>query len=539
MKHIRKLILCTLVATTIVTGCNTDELQELNLNPQALDKIDLNFLFTSAQLGAASAGSSGDNRYIDWRTNIGMCAHAIQQLANAGGGIAPGDKYEDNFETAEAPFQFMYLDQLKNLREILRQTAEGGYDAGNKKNLQSASRILRAFLFHRVTDYYGSIPYFEALQSADKLFFPVYDKQKDIYADLLKELDEATAAFGPADKSDGFAAADIYYQGDIAKWKKWGFSLMLRLALRVSKVDAATAGTYITKAVAGGVFTSNADNVWVPMDVAPSLWTNQNGISRAFFPGDGGQPTFLSKTFIDWLKGPNTGSTADDDPRLMIFSGGIGDLIAEGDNLSMAADTKLDPLVQKGMPNGKSQSMLDAIEGHPVNQDDEYSKMNYLFLQRDESYMLMNYGEVEFYLAEAAERGLGGVSGAKAHYDNGVKASMQMYTTYDASLTVSDAAVTAYLSTYPYGTAKPALEMIGEQIWANHFLNWWEAWSDWRRTEFPKLTPTNYPGNVTGGTIPQRLKYPNSEVAGNPNFAAGSTSPNTYTTKVWWAGGNE
>jgi hypothetical protein len=539
MKHIRKLILCTLVATTIVTGCNTDELQELNLNPQALDKIDLNFLFTSAQLGAASAGSSGDNRYIDWRTNIGMCAHAIQQLANAGGGIAPGDKYEDNFETAEAPFQFMYLDQLKNLREILRQTGEGGYDEGNKKNLQSAVRILRVFLFHRVTDYYGSIPYFEALQSADKLFFPVYDKQKDVYADLLKELDEATAAFGAADAADGFAAADIYYQGDIAKWKKWGFSLMLRLALRVSKVDAATAGTYITKAVAGGVFTSNEDNVWVPMDVAPSLWTNQNGISRAFFPGDGGQPTFLSKTFIDWLKGTNAGSTADDDPRLMIFSGGIGDLIAEGDNLSMSADTKLDPLVQKGMPNGKSQSMLDAIEGHAVNQDDEYSKMNYRFLQRDESYMLMNYGEVEFYLAEAAERGLGGVSGAKAHYDNGVKASMQMYTPYDASFTVSDAAVTAYLTTYAYGVAKPALEMIGEQIWANHFLNWWEAWSDWRRTEFPKLTPTNYPGNVTGGTIPQRLKYPNSEVAGNPNFAAGSTSPNTYTTKVWWAGGPE
>ena len=141
---------------------------------------------------------------------------------------------------------------------------------------------------------------------------------------------------------------------------------MLRLALRISKVDATTAGTYISKAVAGGVFTSNDDNVWVPMATAPSLWTNQNGISRAFFPGDGGQPTFLSKTFIDWLKGPNTGSTADDDPRLMIYSGGIGDLIAEGDNLSMAADTKVDPLVQKGMPNGKSQSMLDAFEGHPL-----------------------------------------------------------------------------------------------------------------------------------------------------------------------------
>jgi hypothetical protein len=539
MKYISKLISCTLVGIIAVTSCDTDQLHDLNVNPQALKTIDLNFLFTSAQLGAASAGSSGDNRYIDWRTNIGMCAHAIQQLANAGGGIAPGDKYEDNFETAEAPFQFMYMDQLKNLNEILRQTDVGGYDEGNKPNLRNATRILRVFLFHRLTDYYGSIPYAEALKSADKLFFPVYDKQQAVYTDLLNELDAATAALGAADPSDGFAAADLYYQGDIAKWKKWGYSLMLRLALRVSNVNAGMAGTYITKAVAGGVFTSNSDNVWVPMAFGPSLWTNQNGISRAFFPGDGGQPTFLSNTFINWLKGPLTASVADDDPRLMIFSGGIGALVATGDNLSMAPGSNLDPLDQKGMPNGKNQSMLDILEGHPVNQDDEYSKMNYKFLQRDEPYMLMNYGEVEFYLAEAAERGLGGVSGAKAHYDAGVKASMQMYTPYDASLTVSDAAVTTYLTTYAYGVAKPALEMIGEQIWANHFLNWWEAWSDWRRTGFPTLTPTNFPGNVTGGTIPQRLKYPNSEVASNPNFEAGSTKPNNYMTKVWWAGGPE
>jgi hypothetical protein len=111
-----------------------------------------------------------------------------------------------------------------------------------------------------------------------------------------------------------------------------------------------------------------------------------------------------------------------------------------------------------------------------------------------------------------------------------------MYTVYDASLTVSDAAVTAYLTTYPYGTPKPKLEMIGQQLWVNKFLNWWEAWSDWRRTGFPKLTAVNYPGNVTNGTIPVRLRYPTDETTNNPNFSAGS-SANDYTTKVWWAGG--
>jgi hypothetical protein len=116
---------------------------------------------------------------------------------------------------------------------------------------------------------------------------------------------------------------------------------------------------------------------------------------------------------------------------------------------------------------------------------------------------------------------------------------MQMYTIYDASLTASDAQVATYLVTYPYNVAKPALAMIGEQYWANHYLNWWEAWSNWRRTRFPALTPVNFPGNVTNGTIPERLKYQTGEVAGNPNFEATSTKPDTYTTKVWWAGGPE
>jgi hypothetical protein len=78
----------------------------------------------------------------------------------------------------------------------------------------------------------------------------------------LKELDEASAAFSTTADAD-FAAADLYYNGDVAKWKRWGYSLMLRLAMRVSNVDQAMANTYVTKAVAGGVFQSNADNVIV------------------------------------------------------------------------------------------------------------------------------------------------------------------------------------------------------------------------------------------------------------------------------------
>lgn len=538
MKYLRKIILSTAIGATLLTGCNRDELTDLNINPQSQNTIDLNFLFSSAQLGAASGGSRGDNRYIDWRTNIRMCAYAIQHLATTGGD--PGDKYTDDAETSSAPFEFIYADQLKNLTEILKQSDVGGFAEGKNANLRQATRILRAFLFHRLTDYYGRIPYFEALQADKGVFFPKYDSQKDIYTDLLKELDEATASFGAEDPADGFEGADLYYNGNIDQWKRWGYSLMLRLAMRVSNVAPDMANTYVQKAVAGGVFQSNDDNVIVPMAVAPSLWVNQNGISRAFYPGDGGQSTIMSKTLIDFLKGANPGVAVDDDPRLMILTGGIGIWRALPDGTAAWEPTKTNPVDQKGMPNGLTQSQLEAFEGQgTIDQHATYSKINPKLLDRDEPYMLMNYGEVQLLLAEAAERGIGGLTAAAAqgYYNEGVKASMQMYTLYDASFDVSDAEVATYLATYPYGSSNK-LEMIHEQLWVNHFLNWWEAWSDYRRTKLPALVPTNAPGNVTGGKIPERLRYPNAEAAGNPNFDAGA-SPNNYTTPVWWAGGPE
>jgi hypothetical protein len=545
MKYYR-IILSALLVVMFIAGCDTEELHDLNINPQTVDQINVNFLFTSAELGAASGGSAGDNRYIDWRTNIGLAAYAVQHLAcgDCPGGISPGDKYTHNAESASAPFEFMYGDQLKNIAEIMKQTGPGGYDAGNKVNMRNAARILKAFLFHRLTDYYGRVPYFEAntATNPDGTKFPKYDNQSAIYADLLKELDEATAALTTPDPNDGFATADIIYGGDLAKWKKWGYSLMLRLAMRVSNVDAGMANTYVAKAVAGGVFTSNLDNPSIVMAVSPSLWTNQNGISRAFIPGDGGQPSYLSKTLIDFLKGPDPGVTTDDDPRLMIISGGIGNWTA-----TSWTPTNVNPLEQKGPPNGLDASQLDAYEGKPASSSAAlatlYSRINVKMLDRDEPYMLMNYGEVQLLLAEAAERSIGGLApgAAQAFYEEGVKGSMNMYLLYDASLVIPPAAVTTYLSqpnaAYA-GTQQEKLEKIGEQLWVNHFLNWWEAWSDYRRTGYPTLTPTNYPGNETGGVIPTRLRYPAHEVAGNPNFS-GATTPDQYTTKVWWAGGTD
>ncbi|NND34767.1 MAG: SusD/RagB family nutrient-binding outer membrane lipoprotein [Saprospiraceae bacterium] len=532
--NIYKLILCLAVGVFLLPSCNTDELQDLNINPQAVSEIDLNYLFSTAELSLASGGGSGDNRYIDWRTNIGLAAGAIQQVTTVGGISSNGNYYTHNEETSAAPFEFTFQDQLKNIAEVLKQTGPDGYDAGNKVNMRNAARILKAWSFARLTDFYGSVPYTEANQGIEGIFFPAYDKQSFIYPDLLRELEEAVNGMSASNPDDGFSSADMIYQGDIAKWKRFGNSLMLRLAMRVSNVDAGLANNYVSKAIAGGVFTSNDDNVWIPMAIGPSEWQDQNGISRAFFPGDGGNPNHLSKTLIDFLKGTDPASVDDDDPRLMIISGGIynwtpADLTVLNDN----------PLDQIGVPPGFSKSDIDGIFGADVIMDETFSRINTLMLDDDDPYMIMNYAEVEFLQAEALERGIGsGISGsAQDHYNAGVRAAMQMYTPYDASLVVSDAEVDAYLGQYPYGS-RPALEMIGEQMWVSKFFNWWEAWNDWKRTGYPALVPfTSNESNETGGQIPRRLRYPAGEVASNPNF--NQQNNNNYTSRVWWDGGTE
>jgi hypothetical protein len=540
MKHIFKLILSALLAVILVAGCDTDALHDLNVNPNAVNAINMNYFFTAAELGLGSGGSLGDNRYIDWRTNIGMCAHCTQQLATANAGLlSVGDKYIDNDpEVSNAPFDFWLRDVGKNTAEILKQTGPGGFDAGNKVNMRNATRIIRAFNFHRLSDMYGSVPYSEANKGIEGLFFPKYDTQQSIYVDCLKELDEAAAALDASLPDEGFKAADFVYLGDVAKWKKFAYSTMLRMAMRVSNVDAALANTYVTKAIAGGVFASNADNFWIKMAIGPSEWTNQNGISRAMMPGDGGQGTasFMSKTMIDFLKGTNPASVADDDPRLMIFCGGIAEWTSAA---FIPYPGGTDPLNQNGLPNGVDQAMLDVAAGGPVNLHKTFTKMNPKLLLDDAPFLLMNYAEVEFLQAEALVRGIGsGITGtAQAHYEAGVKGAMQMYTPFNATFAVTDAQVATYLATYPYGVTKPALTMIGDQMWVSHFMNWYEAWSDWRRTGLPALVPVNYPGNDTNGQIPTKLRLPAGEVSGNPNYLTGATQPDKINGVVWWDGG--
>ena len=88
----------------------------------------------------------------------------------------------------------------------------------------------------------------------------------------------------------------------------------------------------------------------------------------------------------------------------------------------------------------------------------------------------------------------------------------------------------------PYVAAN-GLEQIAEQVWVATMFNFYETFANWRRTGYPQLTPVNYPGNVTGGTIPRRLEYSQGEANVNAaNFAEASArmGGDLFTSRVWW-----
>jgi hypothetical protein len=182
-------------------------------------------------------------------------------------------------------------------------------------NSLSIARILRVLQISIITDLYGDVPYSDAGLGYLKLnYSPKYDAQKDIYADMLKELTEAGAALSASAVNPG--AADLVYGGDVAKWKKFANSLMLRLAMHMQKVDAAGAQSWAKKAIDGGVMTNNAETFSIKYaNDGGTATINSNSYNLGEADGAGHRNEVTkgsiqwSKTLIDLMKSRN-------DPRI-------------------------------------------------------------------------------------------------------------------------------------------------------------------------------------------------------------------------------
>ncbi|MBD0779057.1 SusD/RagB family nutrient-binding outer membrane lipoprotein [Maribacter sp. ANRC-HE7] len=486
-----------ILSIVLLMGSCDDGFEDINVDPTKPNQVPVTSKLTAAQLF-----TSGE-RYENWRANLIYQSTMMQHYATTTG-YWSGDKYTWNKGYASSLIDRYYENPVKSVEDILIQLDE----EGSPEEMKAITRILRVFIYSRLTDLYGDIPYSEAGKAViEGILQPKYDAQSEIYADMLKELEESAAALGSG--TSGFGSADLFYAGDQAKWKRFANSMMLRLGLRLIKVDPTASQAWVTKAIAGGVMESNADIAKVEHTVGPE-GVNQNGIGEVFQADDNQR---MSKTFIDFLQ---------DDPRLPILA-------------TRFSDKSNDPADLKGLPNGLDLDMLMTNTGEETT--DEYAEPNReIMTRRDSPMFFQTYAEVEFMLAEAALRwGLAG-GDPEPHYNAGVRAAMKMLELDSPDAAIDDADIDAYLLAKPFDAAN-ALEQISTQYWAATYLNEYEAFSNWRRTGFPVLVPVNYPGNETGGTIPRRLTYSVGDQSNNPeNYAEAIArqGPDVLTTRVWW-----
>ena len=355
---------------------------------------------------------------------------------------------------------------------------------------------------------------------------------------MLKELDEAQAALSTS-ASNTIGAADVIYGGDATKWKKFANSLMLRVAMRLTKVAPDKAKTWVAKAVANGLFVSNDDNAIVRHANGSPSDDSAEPYGKVFSSLDT-QAFFISETFIEILK---------DDPRLPLIATvctkdpkpGWGDADFDlGDN---ASDK------QKGMPVGYDSKGGDwDISKAPGYPGDDWRKTysvpnRTVYARPDSPSMLVTHAGNLLLLADAVKRGLY-TGDAENLYKEGVTAAMKQFSYYEkATTTITDAEIAAYLDANPLNAdTEKALEQINTEYYIHTFCNEYEAFANWRRTGYPKLTPArnaaSYPNNVTNGEIPRRFIYPTSEITANPvnyNDAVKRLSGgDKMTSRVWW-----
>lgn len=509
-----------LLAIAGIQACDSG-FEEMNKNPYEAtpEQFRPQYLFSTAQYRTFKGDETASMYY---GTTI---AQQLASLSDRGIFDFFGDKYVYHESANDNLWTTTYdgiNGPVKLVEDILYMT-RGKEDEYH--NLIQMNRIWRTIVYSRLTDLYGEVPYSEAGKGYyEQIFKPKYDSQKDIYTHMLSELEDATAKLDAS--KNNFAAADIAYKGDIQKWKRLGYSMMLRLGMRLSKVEPTTAAAWAKKAFDGGTLSSNTDNLIIRgTDAAGANANLVNGQSQMFKVGF--VPGKISATFFNHLKN-------NADPRLKFIPAVYSDW--RNNNTK-----NTDPAIQKGLPNGLNRdTMEDDPSFNPTQNEHQYSGINRdIFAKLDGPRMFLTFAESQLLLAEAAVRGWISAD-AKSLYESAIAAGMKIYTTYDATAIITDSEIATYLAGEPFvGTAdqEKAIEQINTEYWATTFLNGHETYANLRRSGYPKLVPVQYHDNDSNGMIPSRLRYPQSEMVYNKDSyeaAVARQGEDGFNTKIWW-----
>lgn len=504
----KQLLQYSIVAVAFLTAScekDFDRINTLQTQPTAIDPV---FQLNNAALSSSYPAFSA----IVYESGI------VQQIVSPNSGVLTGANFnQDNRANTQANWQNYYRNVIRNTKDVINRTRN---DAA-RSNLYNMARILQAYAFMVLTDTYGDIPYSQGgVGYSEQNFFPAYDAQQQVYADIIKELTEASAALSATGRVE---AGDVMYAGNVAQWKKFGYSLLLRAGMRLSEVDPQRAQQVVQAAQQGGVITANADNAVLrhSPDYLQPMGNTLNSTEAANF--------YLAAPFVSHLRTTN-------DPRLSAIA--VRYVGAKSGPEQTVGNASTAAAQQIGMPMGYDNATVGAVATSlGLASFYDFSQVDRRRMAKPAApTFFVTAAQSLLLLAEARQRGWISAGTAEQYYTDGIRAHMEQMAAYDPASAVAAADIQNYLAANPLDAGR-ALEQINTQYWIASFLNGPEVWANFRRSGFPRLTPNPFAGKDIKGEFINRLTYPNSEISvnkANYDAAVARMGQDNLDTKVWW-----
>ena len=489
------LILSILLMSAI--SCDTVDFGDTNENTNGPQTFDSAALLTATQRRYVTVGGrsflGNPNLYVQYRSQ---------------------PSYSDPSRYAEQPvnWEALYVQTLSNLEQIISLSQDEdviqdpAYTSnGSVNNQMGAARIMKVVIFKKLTDTYGDIPYFDALNTETQA--PTYTPQEEIYADFVVELQEARDMMS---ESELGPQGDIYFGGDVASWKMFANSLLLSVAIQMSDAAPSLAQTTFSEALnnSSGVFESPNGGAWyqpINLSSLSNPWT-------AFRPADYN----LSEYLVNALQGDGIDfSSETEDARLSIYAN------QEGEGLPY------------GLSNyeGIGSSVKISLYLTSPNSPFPILTSSYTYLNRAEA---ANLGWTNEDAEEMLESGITtSFAEVTSYWGTGEHTETQGLTPIDITDEADDFAAARLADATEVGLD----QVIGEEKWSALFSQGFQSWAEYRRTGFPMLTPSPEPLN--NGPIPTRYLYPTSEInLNNSNWSAAvsnlSPAEDRNTSRIWW-----
>lgn len=521
------------LTVSLFTSCNYESINtnQLEMTPDMgiMDGIAVGAPYKSMQQNIFPVGTQADetaviNQYqISYHLSADSWAGYFGQNNNWQGG-----RNHLNYVMVDswisASYQAAYSSVLDSWKKIKVEHEKIGMP-----ETFALAQILKISAWHKATDMFGPIPYKHA---GEPILIVPYDSQEDVYQYFFEDLSEAINILTPIAEQNGrlMTDYDAVYGGNIRKWVQYANSLKLRLAMRIRYVDPSKAQQYAEEAVNHqiGVITAKEDEAQISKGAGSVFVNNIEWLDRQY------NESRMGSSMLVYLAGY-------EDPRLPKF-------FEESES----------PYAQEVPQGGKYQAIPT---GHVMATNDIFKSFSHSNIKSETPTYWMRASEVYFLRAEGALFGWNMKGDAESLYKEGIAMS---FNENGVNLSETDAYINSgkspakYILKQPINVVIPAptltsvkwegsqeekLEKIITQKWIALFPNGQEAWSEWRRTGYPKLHQVirnNSGGEVSSEKGIRRMIYPKSERQSSEQIENYNKAiellggPDKPSTNLWW-----